>query len=69
MAKDLLDSKPYHEVDSVILDNQLKRLEAIKMTKEIEMLRKQLKDYKVTRFIAWSGAAIAVFEVYLRLIK
>jgi len=60
--KDLEKSKPLHEVQGLALDNQKKDL-------EIQMLRKQLNDYNLTRFMAWIGGISAIIAILLKAAK
>ena len=50
-------------------ENELKQLEETKLRLEVNHLKKTLSDYKLTKFLAWSGFFIAIILLILELYK
>lgn len=60
--KDLEHSRPLHEINGIALDNRKKEI-------EIEILRKQLNDYKTTKILAWIGGLTGTILTILKAIE
>ena len=69
MNQELLQSKPYHEVESIILDNQNKRIEAIKKEKEITILENQIKQFHIVKLAAIVGAISGIVALILSILQ
>ena len=67
-AKNIIAGRKLYETEGIILDNQNKQRDIIKKEKEISILENQLKDYKLTRALAWISFFTGIVLLILKLI-